>query len=265
MNIFLHELRAYRKSTIIWSISLTLIVVFYLSLYPSFAHDAEEFTKILEGYPEAIRNAIGINLGGFFTILGFYCFPLSFITLCGAIQAMNLGTSIVSKEVREKTADFLLTKPVTRTRILTSKLLAVLTAIVLTNIVYLAAASIMAFQVKTEDFSFKLFIMLSLTLFFVQLIFLALGLIISVIVSKLKSVLTVSLGTVFAFYFLGMLSSTSGEEAKRYISPFKYFDTAYIMKHASYESSFLIAGAIIIILAIVASYFVYTKKDIHAV
>ncbi|WP_312470620.1 ABC transporter permease subunit [Neobacillus sp.] len=265
MNIFLHELRAYRKSTIIWSISLTLIVVFYLSLYPSFAHDAEEFTKILEGYPEAIRNALGINLGGFFTILGFYCFPLSFITLCGAIQAMNLGTSIVSKEVREKTADFLLTKPVTRTKILTSKLLAALTAIILTNIVYLAAASIMAFQVKTEDFSFKLFIMLSLTLFFVQLIFLALGLIISVIVSKLKSVLTVSLGTVFAFYFLGMLSGTPGEEAKRYISPFKYFDTAYIMKHASYESSFLIAGAIIIILAIVASYFVYTKKDIHAV
>jgi ABC-2 type transport system permease protein len=240
-------------------------VVFYLSLYPSFAHDAEEFTKILEGYPEAIRNALGINLGGFFTILGFYCFPLSFITLCGAIQAMNLGTSIVSKEVREKTADFLLTKPVTRTRILTSKLFAALTAIVLTNIVYLAAASIMAFQVKTEDFSFKLFILLSLTLFFVQLIFLALGLIISVIVSKLKSVLTVSLGTVFAFYFLGMLSGASGEEAKRYISPFKYFDTAYIMKHASYESSFLIAGAIIIILALVASYFVYTKKDIHAV
>ncbi|MCM2535663.1 ABC transporter permease [Neobacillus pocheonensis] len=265
MNIFLHELKAYRKSTIIWSISLTLIVALFMSFYPSFAKDTETFKKIMEGYPPAIRNLIGVNLGNFFTILGFYCFPLSFITLCGAIQAMNLGTAIVSKEVREKTADFLLTKPVTRTTVMTSKLLAALSSIVITNIVYLAAASISAMQVKTADFSFKLFVMLSLTMFFIQLIFLALGIIISVSVPKIKSVLPISLATVFAFYFLGMFSSTTGEEAKRYLSPFKYFDTAYIIKHASYEASFLIVGAVVIILAITASYFVYIKKDIHAV
>jgi len=265
MNIFFHELKAYRKSTIIWSVSLVMIIVLFMSFYPSFARDADEFKKIMEGYPEAIRNALGFNLGNFFTILGFYCFPLSFITLCGAIQAMNLGTSIVSKEVREKTADFLLTKPVTRTTVLTSKLLAAVISIVITNIVYIAAASMMAFQVKTDDFSFKVFVMLSLTMFFIQLIFLAVGIIISVIVPRIKSVLTVSLATVFAFYFIGMLSSASGEDAKRYLSPFKYFDTAYIIKHSGFETSFLIAGAVVMILAIAASYFVYTKKDIHAV
>jgi beta-exotoxin I transport system permease protein len=265
MNIFFHELKAYRKSTFIWSVSLVLIIVLFMSFYPAFAKDAEDFKKIMEGYPEAIRNAIGFNLGNFFTILGFYCFPLSFITLCGAIQGMNLGTSIVSKEVREKTADFLLTKPVTRTTVLTAKLMAAFASIVITNIVYLAVTIFIAFQVKTDDFSLKILIMLSLTMFFIQLIFLALGIVISVIVPKIKSVLTVSLATVFAFYFLGMFSSTTGEEAKRYISPFKYFDTAYIIKHASYEASFLIVGAVIIILAITASYFVYVKKDIHGV
>ncbi len=264
MNIFFHEWKAYRKSTIIWSVSLVLIIALFMSFYPAFAKDAESFQKIMEGYPEAIRNAIGFNLG-FFTILGFYCFPLSFITLCGAIQGMNLGTSIVSKEVREKTADFLLTKPVTRSSVLTSKLMAAFASIVVTNIVYLAVTILITFQVKTADFSLKVLIMLSLTMFFIQLIFLALGIMISVIVPKIKSVLTVSLTTVFAFYFLGMFSSTTGEEAKRYISPFKYFDTAYIIKHAGYEASFLIVGAVIIILAITASYFVYLKKDIHAV
>lgn len=265
MNIFFHELKAYRKSTIIWSVSLVMIIVLFMSFYPSFAKDAEEFQKIMEGYPEAIRNALGFNFESFFTIIGFYCFPLSFITLCGAIQGMNLGTSIVSKEVREKTADFLLTKPVTRTTVLTSKLMAAFISIVITNIAYLAVTITMAFQVQTEDFSLKILIMLSLTMFFIQLIFLALGIIISVIAPRIKSVLTVSLTTVFAFYFLGMFSSTTGEEAKRYISPFKYFDTAYIIKHASFESTFLIVGAVIIILAIAASYFVYAKKDIHSV
>lgn len=265
MNIFFHELKAYRKSTIIWSVSLVLIIALYMSLYSSIAEDAAGFIKILEKYPDAIRKAIGFNQGNFFTILGYYSFPLSFITLCAGIQAMNLGTSIVSKEVREKTADFLLTKPVTRSQILRAKLLGALASLVITNIVYFAAASFLALQVKTDDFSMKTFFLLSLTVFFVQLIFLALGTIISVIFSKIKSVLTVSLSTVFAFYFLGIFSDTTGEAVKRYFSPFKYFDTAYIIKHSSYEASFLIAGAVIIILAIVCSFIVYSKKDIHAV
>ncbi|WP_078409131.1 ABC transporter permease subunit [Priestia abyssalis] len=265
MNIFMHELKAYRKSTIIWSLSLIVIIVIFMSMYSSFAKDAEGFMKILGNYPEAIRNALGFNQENFFTILGFYSFPLSFITLFAAIQAMNLGTSIVSKEVREKTADFLLTKPVTRTTILTAKLLAALVSIVITNMVYYAAASFVALQVKTDDFSLKIFFLLSLTIFFVQLIFLSLGIIISVIVQKIKSVLTVSLATVFAFYFVGMFSDTTGDEVKRYFSPFNYFDTAYIIQHSSYEATFLIVGAAIIILAIAASYVVYTKKDIHAV
>jgi ABC-2 type transport system permease protein len=175
---------------------------------------------------------------------------------------MNLGTSIVSKEVREKTADFLLTKPVKRSVVLTSKLVAAVSSLVITNVFFIGAASFITNQVKTDDFSFELLLMLSLTVFFVQLMFLALGIVISVIFQKIK---TVSLATVFGFYFLGMFFDTSGEEVKRYISPFKYFDTTYIIKNSSYESSFLIVGGIIIILAIVTSFFVYAKKDVHSV
>jgi ABC-2 type transport system permease protein len=265
MNILLHELRAYRKSTMIWTLSLIAVVALFMSFFPSFTKDTEEFRKLLEGYPVALREAFGINLDNFFSILGFYCYGLSFVTLCGAIQAMNLGTSIVSKEVREKTADFLLTKPVTRTAVLTNKLLAALISIIITNIIYLAAATLLAYQVATVDFKVSIFILLSLTVFFVQLIFLALGIIISVVVQRIKSVLTVSLATVFAFYFLGMFSSTSGDEVKRYLSPFKYFDTAYIIEKSGYEASFLITGAVVIIIAIGASFFIYAKRDIHSV
>lgn len=265
MNIFLHEWKAYRKSTIIWTVSLVMIIVLFMSFYTTFAEDAAGLMEVLENYPEAIRNALGVNNADLFSILGFYSFPLSFITLCAAIQAMNLGTSIVSKEVREKTADFLLTKPVTRSQILTAKLLGAFASLVMTNVIYFAAASLSAFQVKTDDFSLKIFFLLSLTIFFIQLIFLALGIIISVVVQKLKSVLSISLTTVFAFYFIGMFFDTTEEEVKRYFTPFKYFDNAYIIEHSSYEGGFLIAGAVIIILAIAASYYVYNKKDVHAV
>jgi ABC-2 type transport system permease protein len=265
MNIFLHELRAYSKSTIIWTVSLIIMVVLFLSIFPTFAKDAEEYQKLLEGYPEAVRKAIGLELNTVFTILGFYSYSFLYISLCGAIQAMNLGTSIISKETREKTADFLLTKPVTRSNIMTSKLLAALTSLMVTNFVFIIASNLMASQVSTEAYSSKGLFLISFSLFLIQLIFLALGLIISVLARKIKSVLTVSLSTVFTFFIISMLSSASGDGAKRYLSPFEYFDTAYIIEHSRYETSFLAVGMVIIVVAVMASYYVYTKKDIHAV
>jgi ABC-2 type transport system permease protein len=135
MNMYLHELRAYRKSTIIWTCSMIGLLVFFLSMFPAFSRDAEEFNRLIQGYPEEVRKAFGIgsNITSFF---GFYTYIFFYIVLCGSIQAMNLGISIISKEVRQKTADFLLTKPVKRKQVVTSKLLAVLTALVLQNRVY---------------------------------------------------------------------------------------------------------------------------------
>lgn len=265
MNIFLHELKAYRKSTIIWCVSLIAIMVLFMSLFPAFSKDSEEFTKLLQGYPASLRKALGVDLENLFTIIGFYTYALTFIVLIGAIQAMNLGTSIISKEVREKTADFLLTKPVTRTTIITAKLMAAFVSLVITNIVYGAAALWMASQVKVEDYSLKMFFLLSLSIFLVQLIFLAIGIVMSVLVSKIKSVLTVSLATVFSFYFIGMIGATTGDGKLRYLSPFKYFDPAEITKHSGYETAYVITGAVIIVIAISAGYFIYAKKDIHAV
>ncbi len=265
MNMFLHELKAYRKSTITWTCSLIALTVLFLAMFPAFSKEAETFKELMEGFPEPVRKALGLSVDSISSILGFYSYAFLYITLCGAIQAMNLGTSIISKEVREKTADFLLTKPVTRTQIMTSKLLAALTSLVITNVAYLTASSVMVSIVKTEDYSYKIFFMISITLFFVQLFFLALGVIVSVAASKIKSVLPISLGTVFAFFIIGMLASTIGDDLIRYITPFKYFDANYIIKNASYEAIFIIVELGFIIVAIASSYYVYCKKDIHAV
>lgn len=265
MNMFLHELRAYRKSTIIWSFSLVAIAVLMLSMFPSFSKDAADFNKLIEGYPEAVRKAIGLSIDSATSLLGFYSFVFGYILLCGSIQAMNLGTSIISKEIREKTADFLLTKPVTRGQIVTSKLLAVITSFAITNVIYLVAASFMVSSLKTEVFDFKIFFMISITVFFNQLMFMSLGVLVSVIVPKIKTVLPVSLGTVFSFFIIGMISSTTNDSSLRYITPFKYFDPPYIIKNSSYETRFIIIGLIFIIAATFMSYLIYSKKDVHSV
>lgn len=264
MNIFLHELKAYRKSVIIWACSMSALAILYIFLFKGIGGDIEAFKAFIKNMPDVIKKAFNIYIDSLSTLEGFYSFVFTFVVLCGAIQAMNMGTAIVSKEIREKTADFLMTKPVSREKILTSKLLAASSSLVITNIIYLVLTISVA-EIVVKDFSLKLFLMLSVTLFFVQLMFMALGIIVSVIAGKIKSVISISLSTVFGFYIIGTLGSVIGDEKVRYISPFRYFDAAYIIKNAAYETSFIIVGIIFVIAAIAASYIVYVKNDIHAV
>lgn len=262
MNIFIHELKAYRKSTFIWTFSLIAIVVLFMSMFPSISKEIDEFKKVLEGFPEPVRKALGLEIESLGSILGYYSYMFLYVTLCGAIQAMNIGTSIISKEVRDKTADFFLTKPVSRTKIITAKLLGALATLVMTNILFLMSASIMVAGVSTNSYSVKSFWLISLTLFFTQLIFLSLGIFISTAFKKIKSVLTVSLGTVFTFFIIGLLVATTDDDVKRYLTPFKYFDPAYIIENSSYEISFILIGIGLIMIFLIASYIIYKKKDI---
>lgn len=265
MNMFLHELKAYRKSTIIWTASLIGVIALFLSFYPSIAAEADEFNKLMEGYPEAIKKALDLTIESLTSVLGYYSYVFLYVTLCGAIQAMNIGISILSKELREKTADFLLTKPVKRSSIMTAKLFAAVTVIIITNLVYITSAYLILSIVAEQSFNNKLFFMISITLLFIQIIFLALGVILSVILPKVKSQIAISLGTVFTFFIISMIGSSNEGDAIRYFTPFQYFKTSYIINNSSYESNFIILAIAFVIISIFVSYIIYSKKDVHAV
>ena len=264
MNIFWQELRFNRKTTIIWMVAFAVGIFSYMSLYTAFSHDVSQTVKLLNGFPPAVRAVLGIRIESFFTILGFFGYMLTYLWLVGSIQAMNLGTGILSKEVSGKTADFLLSKPISRFKVLTSKLSAALVIIIATNIVFVAASYFSAEVFKTKDFDLKVFALTCLTMLFIQLFFLSLGFLISVLIPKLKSVLAFSLPIVFGFFIIGMLDSVIGAENARYLTPFKYFDVGYIAAHNGYELRFILTEIAIIIVCIVASYVIYLRKDIQA-
>jgi ABC-2 type transport system permease protein len=230
------------------------------------ANDANDFKELLGNYPESVRAMLGIDLDTITSILGFYAMIFSFIALCGAIQAMNFGIAILSKESRERTADFLLVKPISRSTIITAKLLAALTMILITNVIFCVVTTLMANMVKVDDFSTTLFFMINLSLFFIQLIFIAIGMFVSVFFQKIKNILPISLGIVFGFYMVGaLLSVDKKSDVARFISPFKYFDIPYILEHESYEVLYLVLSTVIVFVSVLATYIIYNKKDIHAV
>ncbi|WP_342561005.1 ABC transporter permease subunit [Paenibacillus sp. FSL R7-0345] len=266
MNMYRYELKALRKSGAGWTCAMIALAALFLIIYPGMVSDAADFTKLLEGYPASVRAMLGINLDYLTSVPGFYSMVFVYIALCGAIQAMHLGASILSKESRERTADFLLVKPVSRSSIVSAKLLAACTIILATELVFFVVAALIASAVASADFNLHLFFMLNLPLLFLQLMFLALGLATSVFFSRLKNVLPLTLGVVFGLYLAGVLLAAGSEgDAARYLSLFQYFDSIYIIEHKAFELQYVMAGALMVAAAVSVSYRVYIKKDIHAV
>lgn len=264
MNVFLRELTAYRKSTIIWAVSMSVLIVVFMGLYPAFTHDVAATRQLLGSLPVAVRTAFNISLGSFFTVYGFYGYILTFAILAGAIMAMNVGTGVISKEISGKTADFLLSKPITRSRVVTAKLAAAITVVLITDAVFAAVAYFAALAVAKEPVDASKFFLLTSTMLLVQLMFVALGMFFSVTMPKIKSVVSVSLPTVFAFYIIGMIGDILENEQVRYVSPFRYYDTAYIIRHASLEGRYVAIEVGFVIVAIALSYVIYLKKNIRA-
>jgi ABC-2 type transport system permease protein len=264
MNVFFRELKSYRKSTAIWAVALSAIAFMFLMMFPSFTTDIEVAKKALSAIPEVLRNIANLSLSNFFTIFGFFGYVLTPVTLAGSIQAMSLGVNIISKEESGKTADFLFSKPISRFKILSGKILAGIILIILTNIVFCTVSTVVASAVSENSFELDKFILVCATLCLVQLIFLSIGYGLSAVLPKIKSSVSVALPTVFSFFIVGSLGAIIGDEIARDLSPLKYFTADYIIKNNSYEIKYLLIGGLIFFVMTLISYFVFIKKDIKS-
>jgi ABC-2 type transport system permease protein len=264
MNVYLHELRCYRKNTLLWIVSLGAGVALLFWMFPAFAQNIAPLQQMLANFPMVIQIAFGLSVESIGSVTGFYAFAVTFLMVCGAVQAMYLGLSVMTKEHTGKTADFLLTKPLTRVSVLTAKLLATFTCVAVTSAVYVAVSAAAAAAVSTSPVDYPRFLLMSLAFFFIQVIFLAMGFCVGAVVPKIRSVLPVSLSTVFGFFIVGMAAAALERQDLYYLSPFKYFDTLRVLQKSSYQTSFLVAGAAVTALCVLAGYVVYTRRDIRA-
>jgi ABC-2 type transport system permease protein len=265
MNIFLHEFKTYLKSVLIWSLALVLIIMVFLSIFTSFAIDAAVFSQMMSSFPKELLVAFGMENFDWSNILGFFAVVFLFCQLCLAIQAANYGFGLVSIEERELTADFLLAKPVSRSRILTSKLLAALVALTITNaVVWVTSfAAVHAFQNENGYNSTALLLLLA-SIVILQLFFFSVGLLISLLVKRVRSITPFSLALAFGMYFLNAFSDMAGGIKLEIISPFKQFDANYIIRNTAYDAPLALLCAAVIVASVAGSYWLYSRRNIRA-
>ena len=265
MNIYKHEFKMNLKSVVIWSVSIALLILVYLSAFTAIAVDAEMMNEMMASFPEELLIAFGMTDMDLSTVLGFYGVIFLFCQICLAIQAANYGFSLVSIEERELTADFLLAKPVGRTKILTSKLLSAITGLTITNIVVWVSSFIIINMVRDgKEYETKALLLLLLSIVIFQLFFLSVGMLISLLVKRVRNVTPFSMALVFGMYVLSAFGGMLGEDKLEIISPFKHFEPTYIIKNVEYDLPLVLISVFAILISVVGSYVLYSKRNIHS-
>lgn len=265
-NIYKHEFRARLKSVVSWSLALISIIIIYTYFFSVFAEQAAMINEALKNFPKQLLTAFGMDRMDLSTVLGYFSLVFLFVQLCLAIQASGYGIGLVSIEESELTADFLLSKPVSRTQVLNSKLLAALTSLTITNLVVWVSsfASISLFR-KEHEYEPRTLLLMLFSLIIFQLFFLSVGLVISLLVRRVRSVTPYALGLGFGAYVLNAFSGVFGDVKLELITPFKHLDAAYIVQYEAYDTPLVLLNVTVTVVSLALSYWLYLRRDIPAV
>ncbi|MCT4593827.1 MAG: ABC transporter permease [Anaeromicrobium sp.] len=262
MNIFTREMKAHGKSLIIWCIGMVSMIGSGMGKYAGYSSSGESINDILAIFPKSLLSIMGISSFDLSTAMGFYGVTFLYLLLIASTHAVMLGANIIGKEERDKTAEFLLVKPVSRSEIITSKLLAAFLNIIILNLITFTGSIVVVNYFNEDGTILRNMITLMVGMLGLQIIFLSIGSFIASVSRNYKKAYSVATGVVLTTFVLYMVINMYDRlENLKYLTPFKYFEAQSIILGKGIDFVFIIWSIVIIGLSLAGTYVFYNKRD----
>jgi ABC-2 type transport system permease protein len=261
MTLVRHELRRCRTSFWIWTGSLSFLLAVCVFLFPEMKGEMDAVSDLFASMG-SFTAAFGMDKLNFGTLEGYYAIECgNVLGLGGAFFAAFCAVGMLSKEERDRTAEFLLTHPVRRTWVLTQKLLAVLLQILALNLIVWGLA-LGSMAVIGEPIPWRELNLLHLAYLLLQLELA--GICFGVSAFLRRGSVGVGLGLAGLAYVTNLIANIT-EEAKplKTLTPFGYCDGAEIVAEGSLDWPKVAVGLALGVLGVAAAYWYYPRKDIH--
>ena len=263
MNIFFRELKANFKSLVIWSAIIALFVLIGMAKYAAFAGDPATLA-MLDALPQPLIDAMNLRAFNLTTVSGFYGVMFTYFALMGAIAASMWGSDTISKEERDKTVEFSLVLPVSRSRVITAKALAALAnCIAFVGITWVI--SVVAVRQYDPDQAFYAFLALEMqAMIAIELIFLAIGLLLGCAMKQYKRAGSTAVAIILATYFASILSTMQQKlDFLKYLTPFRYYDAGALFRTGHLDWAYVALSAAIVVVCLAAAYVIYNRRDLY--
>jgi ABC-2 type transport system permease protein len=258
------ELKSNLKGFIIWTPVLIVIFLLVFAIYPYIVTDdtMQSLDEMMKVFPPELLKAFNMDLSSINTAYGWLKSEgFMFILLITGFYASYIGSNIVLKEENDKTIEYLESLPIKRTKIVTNKIIVAITYII-SMVLLLGIFNYIALLIS-GDFNQKEFILLSITPIFVALPLFGINLFISTFMHKTKKTIGISLGMVFIFYLLSVLSELSDKvEIIKYFSVYTLADIRNVMANIAINPINIIISIAITVIFIGLSYIRYDKKEL---
>lgn len=261
MTIVKHELKKGWKSLAIWTGAISLFLVVCVVLYPEMKSEMESMNDMFASMG-AFTQAFGMDKINFGTWSGYYAIECGNIMgIGGAFFAAILAVTALAKEEKDKTAEFLLSHPVSRRRIITEKGISVLIQICTMNIVVFLL-SVLSMVCINAEIVWKEIMLLHLAYFLVQIVIAGICYGISAFVTG--NGIGLGMGVAITMYFLNLVANiTESARDLKYITPFGFADGANIIAESALNWTMVIINMVFAIVGVVVAYGKYTRKDIR--
>jgi ABC-2 type transport system permease protein len=264
MNLFLRELKAHRKSLTYWCIGMVLLIVSGIGKYSGFSASDQSINELMSQMPKSLQAIMGSNSFDLSTIMGYYGLLFLYILLMAVIHSVMLGATIIAKEERDKTTEFLFVKPLSRNKIIATKLSASIVNLVVLNLVtFVTSVAIVQPNANGEDVLQDI-TLLMVGMFILQLVFMSIGSAIAAIKKSSKKAASIATAILLSAFILSIvIDMNEGLEPLRYFTPFKYFEAKQILGGSGYESIYFILSFVLVSLLVTLTFTFYKKRDLN--
>jgi ABC-2 type transport system permease protein len=261
MTIMRHELKLGRLTLAIWTCAISFLLGVCVFLFPDMKGQMDGMNEVFASMG-SFTAAFGMDRLNFGTLIGYYAIECgNVLGLGGAFFASLCGAGMLSKEEKDGTAEFLLTHPVSRERVIAEKLLAVLVQITVLNLV-IYGVSVVSMLAVGEEVPWKEVNLLHLAYYLMQ-IELG-GICFGISAFTKRGSMGAGIGVAAMMYMVNLLANiTESVEFLKYITPFGYCDGADLVTNGKLDAVLVSVGMAIGIAGIAAAFIRYTKKDIH--
>ena len=261
------ELRRHLRGILIWCAVLVGLNAFMMLFYPLVIESGVfEHLNTLFSNPffKGMLTTFGVDMKSMTSALGYYVtYNAIYTMLLGSLVAILLGSGLLAREEKEKTAEFLLTKPVTRGEVLNSKMAALGVLITGLNLAVVLAGFVLLAVFTDAPYDVGAFLTVSWQTWLLMLAFGAVGFLVAALAKRARAVTGACLGIVLGFYIVSGLSRVSeSTRAFGFISPFRFVQTDIIAGASSggwWRAAYFIGLAA---LCVLGSHLVYRRKDI---
>ena len=229
------EFKVNLKSFIIWTSILIILFLVVFLVYPYIITDdtVKNVDEMMKVFPPELLKAFNMDITSINSAYGWLKSEgFMFVLLIIGFYSSILGTNILLKEENDKTIEYLGCLPIPRNKILTNKI--IVSIVYMISMVLILGLFNYIALLLSGDFNHLQYLLLSITPIFIALPLFSINLFISTFLHKTKKTIGISLGLVFIFYVLNVLSELSTKvEILKYFSIYTLADIRGVVLNVS--------------------------------